>query len=112
MIIGICAYCRTERACNRDHVIPRQVVRNYYHSTPIDSPTIPAKWLETVPACITCNVNKGSRRLVPESWAKRIKALNRFFGGVEWRTWDGDTRADAYATVHSGTPHAVYEDRT
>lgn len=93
-----CAYCG-DPAVNGDHVIPRSVVRSYNWSAPAEAKSIPAAWLEIVPACFACNILKGTRRLVPPSWARRVAAMNRFFGGTPWRTWDGSPTAPAYREV-------------
>ncbi|MPZ71414.1 MAG: hypothetical protein GEU71_18110 [Actinobacteria bacterium] len=92
-----CAYCG-QPAVNGDHVIPRSTVRHYNASDATES--IPSAWLAVVPSCFACNIRKGTRRLVPPSWAKRVKAMNRFFGGTKWRVWQGDTSEVAYAGTH------------
>jgi 5-methylcytosine-specific restriction endonuclease McrA len=94
---GPCAYCQAARAVNWDHVVPRSLVRRYNRSAPLDAPSIPAEWLVVVGACFACNIRKGSRRLVPPSWAKQVHALNRFFGGTPFRVWAGDTKEPAFA---------------
>lgn len=97
MIIGPCSYCGLRRACNRDHVVPKSFVRKWTLTHgPEREHAIPADFLLTVPSCLECNVRKGTRRLVPPSWAGKVKRLNRFFGGVPFRTWDGDPMSDAY----------------
>ena len=99
-ITGACAYCGVRKAVNRDHVIPRSLIRNYNRFAPDDAPSIPAEWLEVVGACFECNIRKSSRRLVPPSWIKRVKALNRFFPGTPWRVWNGNPQAAAFREVH------------
>lgn len=101
--MNACAYCGA-RAVNKDHVIPRQVVRTYNRRAPLDAPSIPAEWLETVPACFACNMRKGSRRLVPPSWGKRVEKLNKFFGGTPWRVWHGGTDEPAFRETHFDWP--------
>ena len=95
-----CAYCRERPAVNGDHVIPRALVRSYNRSAPVDAPSIPSKWLAVVPSCFSCNIRKGTRRLVPPSWSSQIKALDRFFGGTPFRVWDGDPMSPAFREVH------------
>lgn len=97
---GPCAYCGARRAVNREHVIPRSLVRTYNRYAPIDAPSIPAEWLAVVGACFDCNTRKGNRRLVPPAWANRINQLNRFFPGTPWRVWDGDPLSPAFREVH------------
>lgn len=98
---GPCAYCRKRRAVNRDHVIPRSVLRTYNATAPDDAPSVPPEWLVEVASCFECNILKGRRRLVPPSWAKQVDELNRFFGGTPWRTWSGDIRDTAYRMAHT-----------
>lgn len=94
-----CAYCG-KPAVNADHVIPAALVRRYNRSAPLDAPSIPAEWLAVVPACFECNIRKGTRRLVPPSWASKVSALNAFFGGSPFRVWDGSPQSPAYTEVH------------
>lgn len=91
-----CVYCG-KPAVNGEHVIPRALVRKYNATAPEEAPSIPAEWLVVEPSCFNCNIRKGTRRLVPPSWKHRIAAMNRFFGGVEWRIWSGDPADPAYA---------------
>lgn len=93
-----CAYCGAA-AVNGDHVVPRSLVRRYNATAPEGAPSIPAKWLEVVPACFACNLLKATRRLVPPSWRDQVAALNRFFGGAKWRVWNGDPKHPSYAEV-------------
>lgn len=99
-IEGMCAYCGKRRADSRDHVVPRSVLRTYNATAPIDAPSVPAKWLVEVGCCLTCNWLKANSRLVPPSWRRQVAAMNRFFGGTEWRTWAGDPRDPALKAVH------------
>ena len=94
-----CAYCGAA-AVNADHVIPRVVIRNYNRSAPVDAPSIPGKWLAVVPACFSCNIRKGARRLVPLSWRDEVAALNRFFGGTPFRVWSGRVDEPAFSETH------------
>lgn len=80
-----------------DHVVPRSLVRRYNRYAPIEAPSIPPEWLDTVPACFKCNIRKGPRRLVPPSWEKCVEKMNAFFGGVPFRVWHGDPSEPAYA---------------
>lgn len=88
-----CAYCRERYAVNRDHVVPK----SYRKHRPTDS--IPTHLRETVPACFQCNLRKGTRRLVPPSWADRLDELNEVLPGVPWRVWDGNPKAPAFSEV-------------
>lgn len=99
-IEGMCAYCNKRRADSRDHVVPRSVLRTYNASAPIDAPSVPTKWLVEVPSCLTCNWLKSNSRLVPPSWERRVAAMNRFFGGTKWRTWDGNPSSPALKDTH------------
>lgn len=65
-----------------------------------DKAAIPSDFLGTVPCCFECNMRKGTRRLVPPSWAGKVDALNAFFGGTEWRVWRGDPKEEAFTKVH------------
>jgi len=84
-----CAYCGKSRADNWDHVVPRSVQKKH--------PQMPVDLTFLAPACFDCNILKGNRRLVPPSWADKVDALNDYFGGVEWRVWDGNPQSEAYA---------------
>lgn len=86
-----CAYCQTRDAVNKDHVVPKSLRRAH---------TIPDEFQGTVPACFSCNMRKGQRRLVPPSWAHLIPQLNEHFGGTPWRTWDGNPMSPAFREVH------------
>lgn len=108
----MCAYCQEARAVNRDHVIPRHIIRVYNRHAPLEAPSIPAEWLETVPSCFACNIRKGHRRLVPPSWEKRLSRLNKFFGGVPWRVWHGDPKEDVFRLAWTpDLAKAVEEER-
>jgi hypothetical protein len=96
-IQGACAYCQKRRAVNRDHVVPRSLVKRL-KGRPLRS-DIPEELLVTVPACLFCNTGKGTRRLVPPSWADRVALLNELIPGKPWRVWDGDTKSPAYREV-------------
>lgn len=76
----MCAYCG-ERAVHMDHVVHRFERKK--------RAGIPTEFLGLEPACMKCNITKGTRRLVPPSWAHQLDAMNEFFGGTRWRTWDG-----------------------
>lgn len=89
---GICAYCGQPRATSLDHVIPKRDRRRVGLSDTDES------WL--VVACLTCNVRKGTRRLVPASWSDRIAELNDLTPGTPWRVWHGSTDEPAYRDVH------------
>lgn len=94
-----CAYCALP-AVNGDHVIPRSLIRRYNANAVEGAPSIPSKWLAVVPSCFACNILKGTRRLVPPSWAGQVNSLNRFFGGSAFRVWTGDIHEPAFTAVH------------
>ena len=90
----ICAYCQERRAVNADHVVPKSLRRKYkQHRKREARPRIPHELLGTEPACFSCNIRKGARRLVPPSWAEKVPLLNAFFGGTPFRVWDGSLKA-------------------
>lgn len=99
-----CAYCQTERGVNQDHVVPKSLVKKHARDVASTSSwvhePIPSDFLGTVDCCLTCNVNKGTRRLVPPSWADKVEELNAFFGGTPFRVWSGDTREPAFVETH------------
>ncbi len=76
-----CLYCGS-RAVHRDHIVSKDDRRRYgieandtrYHA----------------PACMRCNVNKLTRRLVPPSMAYLVDELNELMAGTRWRVWNGD----------------------
>lgn len=74
-------------------MIPRAVVKRYKHVT------IPVELLETVPSCFACNILKGTRKLVPLSWADRIPQIEALIPG-QWRVWQGDPLDPAFRLVH------------
>ena len=98
----VCVYCTKRRAVNQDHVVPKSLltVRREYIPTRkgyvklkgafVNGREVPAHLLELAPACHPCNIAKGARRLVPESWSHLIDELNDLFGGTKWRVWRGD----------------------
>ena len=86
-----CEYCGG-RAVHDDHVLPQSLVGNYNADRVIfpEKPPIPEEWLDTVPACLACNLTKFTFRLVPPSWQERIPELDAFFGGRPgWRVYAG-----------------------
>lgn len=105
-----CAYCHERPSFSRDHVIPKSLRRKAICRWVQKTGACPCKvthraidplLLGLVPSCLICNVNKGTRRLVPVSWADRIEALNDFFGGAPWRVWMGSPTEPAYREVHT-----------
>lgn len=106
-----CAYCG-KPAVNEDHVVPKSLRRRVkqdaaWRKRRMPRSTgyaalreVPAELLKTVPACFGCNIRKGSRRLVPPSWASKVPLLNEYFPGVPWRVWTGGVDEPAYAEVH------------
>ena len=98
----LCAYCHKERAVNRDHVVPKSLRKTHNTNYRVSSARresrtpVPAELLRTVPSCFACNIRKGSRRLVPPSWAKHIARLDELFPGTPWRVWHGGLDEPAY----------------
>ena len=90
----MCEYCHERRAGNLDHVIPRSVVKKRERECRIwpHQPMIPPELRETVGACHSCNVAKGTRLLIPASWADRLDELNALNLGT-FRVWDGSAEA-------------------
>lgn len=70
-----CAYCGGV-ATHRDHIVPIALRRRHKG---YDGPEY------QVAACSPCNWRKGTRRLVPPSWAHRIGELP----SGPWRVWGG-----------------------
>lgn len=85
-----CSYCGTRRAVNQDHVVPKTMRKRY---------DVPAELLLTVPACFECNIRKGTRKLVPPSWADKIPALKDALPG-RWRVWNGDPKSPSFNAGH------------
>ena len=105
----LCAYCGTERAVNRDHVVPQSLARKYRRPhagqcpckrCAVLRPSPPEELLATVGACFACNNLKGARRLVPPSWADKLDQLSEWFPGTPWRVWCGSTTEPAFREVH------------
>ncbi len=74
-----CAYCRKEPAVHLDHIMSRALRRRFPDFT------------DTVPACFKCNMIKGTRRLIPPSWAHRQAELEELTSHP-WQVWNGDPR--------------------
>ena len=91
-----CVYCKVRPAGNADHVVPKSLQRKYVQTT---GNLVPQHLAGTVAACYQCNNLKGTRRLIPESWAKKLPALERHFPGVPWRVWSGGVDEPAFAEV-------------
>ena len=89
-----CSYCGSPAQC-RDHVVPKSLWSKYSCHW-----TVVGYVRETVPACNNCNLRKGTRALVPPSWASRLDALNEIIPTRAWRVWDGDPRSPAYTETH------------
>ena len=97
--LTLCAYCRRRLAVNRDPVIPKALLRRLLKAG-LD---ISAELLALEPACFECNVLKGTRKLVPPSWADKIPALKELLPGP-WRTWDGNPMSPAFTQTFTRTP--------
>lgn len=93
---GPCAYCGIRRAVNRDHVVPRSLQRK---CAEINGRLLPEHLSGTVKSCFSCNMLKGTRKLVPQSWAHKIPELKDLLPG-EWRVWQGGVHEHAFAAVH------------
>lgn len=93
-----CAYCASPASFgfNKDHVIPKSLQRKCRQ---LGKP-LPVELCGTVWACYPCNLRKGTRRLIPASWADKIDTLNDLIPGTPWRTWDGSTASPAFREVH------------
>lgn len=80
-----CAYCDDRRAVHQDHVLPKSAYKRLRRRVE-DLP----EWLfDTVAACFDCNIGKGTRLLIPPSWADRLGELNALGIGI-FRVWHGD----------------------
>ena len=91
---NLCAYCGVNRAIHSDHVVPKSLLKKHLELRAFT-------WLAAkVPSCGECNWRKGTRRLVPPSWASKVAALNELLPGTEWRVWDGNPASKAFARVH------------
>jgi 5-methylcytosine-specific restriction endonuclease McrA len=86
-----CAYCG-KPAANLDHVIPKALRKHALYE-------IPLALAGVVPACFDCNNRKGTRMLVPPSWANRIPALKDVLPGP-WRIWSGSPLDPAFRDTH------------
>ncbi len=82
---NLCAYCRTERAVNRDHIVPKRLLNK---KRPDGSPRYPGWENVTVPACFACNMRKGDRPLVPVGY-ERLPELQGLAVQEIWTEWDG-----------------------
>lgn len=84
---SVCAYCRSARAVQTDHLITKNQARRSINA---------AKQRENprfkVPACRNCNEGKATRLLVPQSHADVIETLERITMG-SYRVWDGSAEA-------------------
>ena len=89
---GCCAYCGAPNATTVDHIIPKADRRR------ADIRDDDERYL--VAACMRCNLNKSTRRLVPMLWEVLIPALAELIPGTPWRVWDGSTDSPAYREVH------------
>ena len=70
-----------------DHVVPKYLAKRH--------PELPPELTATVPCCFPCNIRKGTRKLVPESWDDKLPLLRELIPGP-WRTWDGDPLSPNY----------------
>ncbi len=77
-----CAYC-SGRATEIDHILSRAEGRRAGIERDNEA------WI--VSACHDCNGRKGTRRLLPPSWAHHHQALEEMTG-KKWQVWSGDPR--------------------
>lgn len=94
---GICAYCGQSGARSLDHVVPKADRRRAGISDTDEA--------YLVVACLTCNIRKGTRKLVPPSWANKIAQLREVIPG-HWRCWNGDPKAASFRVTYAGKPLA------
>ena len=73
----ICSYCEKARQVHQDHIFSKALRRRF-----------PAWENVTVPACYRCNMVRGTRRLLPPSWADRQAELEELTG-KRWAVWTG-----------------------
>lgn len=76
----VCAYCG-QRATMVDHILSRAESRRQQISRDDED------WCCS--ACLACNLRRGTRRLLPPSWAERQAELEERTG-KRWLVWDGD----------------------
>ncbi len=74
----LCSYCRKARAVHQDHIFSKALRRRFPDWENI-----------TVPACYHCNMIRGTRRLLPPSWADREAELEELTGRC-WFVWNGE----------------------
>lgn len=87
-----CAYCGCADPRTIDHILPN-ADRQRFGIDFLDERFM-------VASCLSDNVNRGTRRLLPQSWAHRVEEMNARFPGTPWRIWDGDVNNPAYREVH------------
>ena len=73
-----CVYCG-KPAVQQDHIFSKALRRRFPDFT------------DTVPACFKCNMLKGTRCLIPPSWAHRQAELEELTS-KRWQVWAGDPR--------------------
>lgn len=90
-----CAYCGGPESLgfNRDHVVPKSLQKKLRQM----GKPLPPHLCGTVWSCWPCNIRKGARHLIPESWADRLDELNNIISGTPFRVWHGDTSEEAYS---------------
>jgi hypothetical protein len=91
-----CAYACSLPAVHADHVVPRLLQKKYARM----GKPLPAELCVTVPACFNHNILKGTRRLVPPSWAGKVDELNGLVSGARFRVWHGSAAEPAFREVH------------
>jgi hypothetical protein len=93
---AVCAYCG-DKAIHMDHVVPKSLQRKYHQQ---HGKKLPLDLAATVPSCGDCNWRKGTRRLVPPSWADKVDELNVLFFGSRFRVWAGDPQSEAFTGTY------------
>ncbi len=81
----VCSYCLEAPAIHSDHIFSKALRRRF------------PEWDMTVPACFDCNILKGTRRLLPPSYAHRQQEIEGLTG-KRWKVWDG-SRAELQETL-------------
>lgn len=88
-----CAYCGRANPRTIDHIIPN-ADRQRFGIDFLDERYM-------VACCLGDNSMKGTRRLLPPSWASRVEEMNAAFPGAPWRVWRGGSDEPAFREVHS-----------
>lgn len=95
--MSVCSYCGVARGVNADHVLPRSAYKRLRlplrpTAALLTARGLPSWLLDTADSCFDDNIRKGTRLLIPPSWAPRLDALNALGIGT-FRVWDGSPEA-------------------